>query len=234
MALSVPRALTAANTTASGNASSIVIDADDPALVQGDERFVCISVTSGVTVNSIPSGWATRMDDNIAPDATRRIYVFQHTHNDADVDFTFGFSGASNYGMGQLAVGGAVAGGVQDGPTRNTADPGTSSITAPDRESFDPDTILIYFGMVATNSASATLSLPAGMTNLGTRAGTGSAGNLVRLAYENRPTAGLTGTRTGTTSVVARNAALSFIIAPAPPEIVLPPRRSGRRASMKR
>lgn len=200
----------------SGNASSVAFTRD-ASVVAGDLRLVFIFTSSGVTMPSPPSGWTVILDTNIAPDSTRRLYVISRVYVAGDASsVTVTFSGSTNYGVAQVALGGALAT-VHAGPTRNTGDDGTGTTqTAPSLTSTVVNTVLVcFYGQAAGGSTSAIISLPSGMTNLGNSVGNGSQGSSTRLAWENRAAAGATGTRVATCSNSGKWAAVSVLVAPA-------------------
>lgn len=203
----------------SGNASSVVVSRD--ASVQADDvRWVFIFTSSGVTLPTPPTGWTVRMDQSIAPDTTRRFYALSHVHAAGDpATYTFTFSAATNYGLGQAVFGGATEAPHEvSTPTRNTGDDGTgANQTTPDRTaSVAGCVLLVFFGQAASGSTSAVISLPSAMTNLGNSVGNGTQGSSTRTAYETRASTGATGTRAATCPATGRWAAASVLIAPAP------------------
>lgn len=212
MALSTPRTLAAP--TQSGSGTTLVVTSSDSALVAGDLRLVWFTITSDpISVSAVPSGWTERINSNHSTTSARRHCLYTHVHAAGDPSYTWTFSATTNFGHVQAAVGGANSTPHAVSTTANTAGSGTSA-TAPSLTTTVTDTMLCVFYGVSTNSSSATASLPSGMTNLGTRAGTGSSGNLVRAAYQLFAATGATGVKTSTIPSAAWSGS-SVVLAPA-------------------
>lgn len=212
MAISTPRTLT--TPTQSGSGSTLVVTSSDAALQVGDLRLVWFTITSNpISVSAVPSGWTEQINSNHGTTSVRRHCLYTHVHAAGDPSYTWTFSATTNFGHVQAAVGGANAAPHQVSTTANTADTGTSA-TAPSLTTTVADTVLMVFYGVSTNSSSATASLPSGMTNLGTRAGTGTAGNLVRGAYQLFAATGATGVKTSTIGSAIWSGS-SVVLAPA-------------------
>lgn len=196
MALSI---VTFAGNAQSDSLSSVNI-ANDASMAANDARLVVFSISNNTITT--PSGWNLISNDVIA--STRRIYWFWRQHPGAgETTHTFTFSAASNFSAVQLAARGADLSNPVDVVTSVSSASTGSTLTAPDITTVTDDAILLTSYHLIANTSSLTLSLPSGMTNIATGTGTGTTGHAYRVAYEARPTAGATGTRSSTANTGA-------------------------------
>lgn len=191
------------------NAASVAIPGSSGYVV-GDRRYVALTLSSGPTPTT-PTGWTKTVDTQVGTTTTRRLYLFERDAVGNDPGFTITFSGASNYSAVWFATRGGLA--TIIGPSTATAETGTA-MAAPSQTTTLADSLLIGFFASLNSSSSVANTTPTGMTSVESVVPSGGAGHVARLAYEIRPTAGATGTRTSTAQVSARWVALSFAVSP--------------------
>lgn len=200
------------------SASSFSVPAD-ASIQAGDLRLLWVSV-SNTTITSPDAGWTELVNYTLA--TTRKGYLYRRNAGASEGSSSFGFGLTANYSWAQVAVRGADLSAALDfTPTTAQAASGTALTATGGTTAQDNELLLVAYHLL-TNSGAATLTVPSGMTQVLQQPGNGSAGHLVGVFSESRPTAGATGNRASTASTSAPWGAVLLAVPPAP-DLVLPP-----------
>lgn len=193
--------------------------AQDGGLQAGDLRLVfCETANTTITAGA---GWQQHIGVAIA--TSRNAYCFWDIHDPGSpASTTFTLAATNNYGWVHVAVRNHdridpfnIAAGSNSNATAGT------TATIPSMTTTRRDTLLLGMVCAFTNSSSATISTPAGMTTIGGQVGNGTNGHAIEVFSEVRAAAGATGTRASTITS-APWGALAVVIDPARTDAFMP------------
>jgi hypothetical protein len=192
----------------SGRATSVVLPGT-VGTTPDDQVLAFLTLTSGFVIDAanLPSTVTVLLDENIAPDATRRIYVLKYVPtagSDLTVSVTIPFTGSTNYVLCSTRLRDADPVTLLDlalvTASRNTATSG-GTLTAP---GFTPATLgarALYFFMKRNVTTGANISpQDEGVITIARANGDGTNGGAARLCTELRRDTAAVPDRTATTS----------------------------------